>query len=214
VEAGQRESTESWSAVLRDLKKRGLNTPCLVIGDGHLGIWGALTNVYPGAQEQRCWNHRLVNVLDRVPKKHQPEAKALLRGLMYADTQAAATERKQGFQKWCRKHGCAGAGELLDEDWERLVTYYRFPLEHWKHLRTTNPVESPFAAVRLRTSAAKRYKKVENATAVLWKTLLLVEGHFRKLNAPELLTDVAAGAVYQDGARMKKDPLLPKMVAA
>ena len=115
AEAGQRESTERWSAVLRDLKKRGLNTPCLVIiGDGHLRTWGALTNVYPGAQEQRCWHHRLVNLLDQVPKKHQPEAKALLRGMMYADTQVAATERTQGFQKWCRKHGCAGSGDLVD----------------------------------------------------------------------------------------------------
>lgn len=203
VEAGQRESTESWSRVLRDLKQRGLNGPKLVIGDGHLGIWGALANVYPAAQEQRCWNHRLVNVLDRVPKKQQAEAKALLRGMMYADTEAGATERKQRFQAWCRTRGCAAAGELLEADWERLVTYYRFPLEHWKHLRTTNPVESPFAAVRLRTSAAKRYKKVENATAVLWKTLLLAEEHFRKLNAPELLAEVAVGVAYRDGVRVK-----------
>jgi len=203
VEAGQRESTESWSAVLRDLQRRGLNSPQLVIGDGHLGIWGALANIYPATEEQRCWNHRLVNVLDRVPRKQQPEAKELLRGMMYADTEAGAGERKQQFQAWCRKRGCAAAGELLDQDWERLVTYYRFPLEHWKHLRTTNPVESPFAAVRLRTTAAKRYKKVEHATAVIWKTLLLAEQHFRKLNAPELLAEVAAGVQYQDGARVK-----------
>lgn len=210
VEGGQRESTESWSAVLRDLKQRGLNCPKLVVGDGHLGIWGALTNVYPGAQEQRCWNHRLVNVLDRLPKKHQFAAKDLLRGMMYADTEAVATERRQAFRTWCENRGCPAAAEILAADWERLVSYYRFPLEHWKHLRTTNPVESPFAAVRLRTSAAKRYKKVENATAVLWKTLLLVERHFRKLNAPELLAEVAAGVTYQDGERVK----LPEKVAA
>lgn len=203
VEAGQRESTESWTAVLRDLRQRGLHGPKLVVGDGHLGIWGALANVYPAAQEQRCWNHRLVNVLDRVPKKHQGTAKDLLRGIMYADTEAVATERRQGFRSWCEPRGCAAAAQRLEDDWERLVTYYRFPLEHWKHLRTTNPVESPFAAVRLRTSAAKRYKKVENATAVLWKTLLLAERHFRKLNAPELLAEVAAGVTYQDGVRMK-----------
>lgn len=208
VEAGQRESTESWSGVLRSLQQRGLNCPRLVIGDGHLGIWGALANVFPAAQEQRCWNHRLVNVLDRVPKKQQPEAKELLRGIMYADTAAGAAGRRAAFQAWCRKKGCPAAGELLDADWERLVTYYRFPLEHWKHLRTTNPVESPFAAVRLRTSAAKRYKKVENATAVLWKTLLLAEEHFRKLNAPELLPEVAAGVTYHDGTRMKTRELV------
>lgn len=203
VEAGQRESTESWATVLRDLKQRGLSCPKLVVGDGHLGIWGALANVYPAAQEQRCWNHRLVNVLDRVPKKHQPEAKALLRGIMYADTEAVATERRQAFRTWCQRRGCAGAAAILAEDWERLITYYRFPLAHWQHLRTTNPVESPFAAVRLRTNAAKRYKKVENATAVLWKTLLVAEGHFRKLNAPELLAEVAAGVTYEDGVRVK-----------
>jgi transposase-like protein len=210
VEAGQRESTESWSSVLRSLKKRGLPCPRLVIGDGNLGIWGALANVYPAAQEQRCWNHRLVNVLDRVPKAHQAAAKARLRGIMYADTVAMATERKAGFQAWCRQRGCAPAGALLDEDWERLVTYYRFPLAHWKHLRTTNPVESPFAAVRLRTGAAKRYKKVENATAVLWKTLLLAEQHFRKLNKPELLAEVAADVTYRDGERIR----VPEQVAA
>lgn len=203
VEAGQRESTESWSSVLRELKKRGLNSPQLIIGDGHLGIWGALANVFPAAQEQRCWNHRLVNVLDRVPKPQQATAKAHLRGMMYAETEAQATTLKEKFQAWCRKRGCTAAGELLEVDWERLVAYYGFPHQHWKHLRTTNPVESPFAAVRLRTSAAKRYKKVENATAVLWKTLLLAEGHFRKLNAPELLAEVAAGVTYRDGVRVK-----------
>ena len=203
VESGHRESTESWSAVLRNLKRRGLPAPQLVVGDGNLGIWGALANVYPTAAEQRCWNHRLVNVLDRVAKKRQPEARELLRGMMYADTRKTATHRKEQFQAWCRKHGCAPAGELLDHDWDRLVAYYSFPLEHWKHLRTTNPVESPFAAVRLRTTAAKRYKRVENATAVLWKTLLLAERSFRRLNAPELLAEVAAGVRYDDGVRLR-----------
>jgi transposase-like protein len=203
VESGHRESTESWSAVLRDLKQRGLPAPQLVVGDGNLGIWGALANVYPSAGEQRCWNHRMVNVLDRIPKKRQPEAREFLRGMMYADTRETATRRKEQFQAWCRKQGCAPAGELLDHDWDRLVAYYAFPLEHWKHLRTTNPVESPFAAVRLRTTAAKRYKRVENATAVLWKTLLLAERTFRRLNAPELLAEVAAGVRFENGVRLR-----------
>lgn len=94
-------------------------------------------------------------------------------------------------------------GRALDRDRERLVTFYQFPREHWKHLRTTNPVESPFAAVRLRPAAAKRYKKVENATAVIWKTLLVAERSFRRLNAPELVAEVAEGVVYVNGARVK-----------
>jgi putative transposase len=202
VEAGQRESIESWSSILRNLKARGMNCPKLVIGDGHLGIWGALANVYPEAKEQRCWNHRTLNVLDRIPKKDEAAARVLLTGIAYAETREDAERLKGKFQEWCRKKGCEKAGELLEEDWERMVAYYSFPQEHWRHLRTTNIVESPFAAVRLRTTAAKRYKKVENATAVIWKLLRVAESRFRKLNAPELAAEVAAGAIYADGMRV------------
>jgi transposase-like protein len=204
VEAGHRESIESWSSILRDLKRRGMSTPRLVIGDGHLGIWGALANVYPDAKEQRCWNHRIVNVLDKVAKKEQAQASALLRAIPYAPSRQEALNLKKNFQQWCEKKGLAAAASLIDLDWERMVAFYSFPKEHWKHLRTTNPVESPFAAVRIRTTAAKRYKKVENATAVIWKTLMIVEKHFRRLDAPELLAEVAEGAVYVDGVRVKK----------
>lgn len=204
VESGQRESTASWSAILRDLKQRGLNCPKLVIGDGHLSIWGALANVYADAQEQRCWNHRIVNVLDQVPQKDEATAKEMLTAIPYADTKEEAERKKRVFQEWCAKKGHEAAAQLLDHDWERMTTFYRFPQEHWKHLRTTNVVESPFATVRLRTTAAKRYKKVKNATAVIWKTLLVAEKSFRKLNAPELLAEVAEGAVYVNGVRSKK----------
>jgi transposase-like protein len=204
VEAGHRESAEAWSAILRDLKARGVGCPRLVVGDGNLGIWGALANVYPGAQEQRCWNHRIVNVLDKLPKKEQPAAKALLTAIPYAPTKEDAERQKKDFQAWCAKRGQAEAGRLLDQDWERLMTFYAFPEEHWRHLRTTNVVESPFAVVRLRTSAAKRYKKVANATAVIWKTLLVAEKGFRRLSAPELLAEVAEGAVYVNGERVKR----------
>jgi putative transposase len=201
VESGYRESTESWGAILRDLKRRGLGAPTLVIGDGHLGIWGALTAVFPEAQEQRCWNHRLLNLLDKLPKKLQAEARSLLTKIPYAETREAAERLKRAFQTWCAKRGQVDVGRALDRDWERLVTFYQFPREHWKHLRTTNPVESPFAAVRLRTAAAKRFKKVENATAVIWKTLLIAEQTFRRLDAPELLADVARGEGYVNGLR-------------
>jgi len=211
VTPGVRESTESWSAVLRDLQRRGLNCPRLVIGDGHLGIWGALANVFPEAGEQRCWNHRILNILDRIPKQRWPQAKVLLREAMYAPTRAEAVRLQGVFAKWCERHGCSDAAARLQDDWARLVAYYDFPREHWKHLRTTNPVESPFAAVRLRTTAAKRYRRVENATAVLClprpirrgKTLLLAERRFRKLNAPELLPEVAAGVRFENGERVR-----------
>jgi putative transposase len=193
VEPGYRESTESWSGVLRDLKGRGMNCPRLVTGDGNLGIWGALSNVYPDASEQRCWNHKIVNVLDKLPKKVQPQAKWRLQDVAYAESRQEAEEKRDVFLDWCRKEGHRSAGETLLRDWERMVTFYKFPKEHWKHLRTTNIVESPFAALRLRTDAARRYKKVENATAVIWKMLMLAERRFRRLDAPEKLMQVYLG---------------------
>ena len=204
VESGYRESTESWAALLRDLKGRGLRPPRLVIADGHLGIWGAVGTVFPEADEQRCWNHRIVNVLDAVPQKLQAEGRGLLTKIPYAETWEEAERQKGAFQAWATKKGAAAAGQRLGEDWERLVTFYDFPKEHWKHLRTTNVVESPFAAVRLRTAAAKRFKKVENATAVMWKTLLVAERSFRRLDAPELLPEVAEGVEYVNGERAKR----------
>jgi putative transposase len=204
VESGYRESTESWAALLRDLKGRGLRAPRLLIADGHLGIWSAVGTVFPTVREQRCWNHRLVNVLDTLPKTLQAEARALLTTIPYAETRAEAECLKRGFQAWATKKGVAAAGRRLEEDWERLVTFYAFPKEHWKHLRTTNVVESPFAAVRLRTAAAKRFKKVEHATAIIWKTLLVAEQSFRRLDAPERLPEVAEGVVYLDGVREKR----------
>lgn len=204
VRPGYRESVESWAAVLRDLKARGMNAPRLLVADGHLGIWGALANVYPKADEQRCWNHRILNVLDKLPRKAQTAGRELLTKIPYAESRKQAERLKREFQAWCRRHGHDEAAALLDHDWERMVTFYRYPKEHWIHLRTTNVVESPFAAVRLRTAAAKRYKKVANATAVIWKVLLLAERRFRKLNAPNLLKDVFPGVRYVDGVRESK----------
>jgi putative transposase len=193
VQPGYRESTESWSGVLRGLKERGMNCPRLVIGDGNLGIWSALSNVYPEAGEQRCWNHKIVNVLDRLPKKVQPQAKQSLQCIAYAESRQEAEKKRDEFLAWCRKYGYQAAADTLLRDWERMVAFYRFPKEHWKHLRTTNLVESPFAALRLRTDAAKRFKKVENATAMIWKMLMLAEQRFRRLDAPEKLMQVYLG---------------------
>jgi len=204
VESGYRESTESWATLLRGLQRRGLRVPRLIIGDGHLGIWGALAAVFPMVREQRCWNHRIINVLDKLPRRLQAEARALLTKIPYAETREEAEGQKRAFQAWCTRKGQGAVGRLLDQDWDRLVTFYAFPQAHWKHLRTTNVVESPFAAVRLRTAAAKRFKKVENATAVIWKTLLVAEQRFRRLDASELLAEVAEGVVYVNGERVKR----------
>ena len=199
---GHRESTEGWSDVLRDLKARGLQAPRLVVGDGHLGIWAGLRNVFPEAQEQRCWNHKMLNALDKMPKKRQAEARLLLTQIPYAETQQAAEQRKAGYQRWCRQQGLEAAAQVLDRDWERMLTFYAFPTAHWVHLRTSNPIESPFAALRLRTNAAKRFKKVENATAVIWKMLLVAQGRFRRLHAPELLQELYHGATFVNGVRV------------
>ena len=201
IRSGYRESTESWSGVLRDLKRRGMNCPRLVVGDGNLGIWSALANVYPEASEQRCWNHKMVNVLDQVPKNAQPEAKDLLRSVVYAEGRIDAENRRDLFGQWCGARGYIAAADTLERDWERMVTFYDFPKEHWTHLRTTNPVESPFAYLRLRTDAAKRFKKVENAIAVIWKLLMVGEKKFRILTAANLLKDVYYDVKFVDGHR-------------
>ncbi|MFH1087845.1 MAG: transposase, partial [Chloroflexota bacterium] len=208
VEPGYRESTESWSDVLRDLKERGMNCPRLVTGDGNLGIWGALSNVYPGALEQRCWNHKLVNVLDTLPKTVQGQAKSELQDIVYSENRQEAEAKRDLFVDWCREEGYQRAGETLIRDWDRMITFYRFPEEHWKHLRTTNVVESPFAALRLRTDAAKRYRKIENATAVIWKMLLLAEQRFRRLDAPDKLTQVYLGTGFREELEIKREEVL------
>ncbi|MCI0371909.1 MAG: IS256 family transposase [candidate division NC10 bacterium] len=205
VEPGQRESTASWAEVLRSLKARGLSAPRLTVADGHLGLWGALAQVYPESAEQRCWNHRIVNLLDAVPLKHQGEVRVALRAIAYAATRAEAERLHARFAQRYRAR-FPKAVERLAHDWDRLVAYYDFPQEHWRHLRTTNVVESPFDAVRLRTSAAKRFKKVENGSAMIWKLLLVAERSFRRLNAPELLPAVYAGAKYVDGIAEKVRP--------
>jgi putative transposase len=198
VTSGYRESTESWLAVFRDLRARGLGEPRAVVADGNAGIWAAVAQVWPGAEEQRCWNHKTRNVLDRLPKKEQGEAKELLRAIAYAPSLAEALQAREAFGKryrpWYPK-----AVETLEDDWDRMVTFYGFPESHWKHLRTTNIVESPFASVRLRTSAAKRFKRVENATALIWKLLAVAEKRFRKLDAPHQLKDVFEGRKFEDG---------------
>ena len=203
-ESGQRESKESWLGILRDLKARGLKFPKLTIADGHLGIWSALGEIHPEGKEQRCWNHKIVNVIDTLPKKIEIEAKELLKMIPYQETRDLCEQKRDEFIRRYQKD-YPKAGERLLRDWERMITFYDFPKEHWKHIRTTNVIESPFASIRIRTTAAKRYKKVENAKAMIWKLLQVAEKNFRTLNAPELMKEVYEGKQYKDGVKIKTE---------
>jgi putative transposase len=201
-EAGERESKESWLSVLRDLKARGLRFPRLTVADGHLGIWAALGEIYPAGDEQRCWNHRIVNVMDALAKKEQPEAAERLSAMMYAETRAGCERKRDEFLLRFKKtapKACA----TLTRDWERLVAFFDYPQAHWIHLRTTNIVESPFNVVRLRTEASRRFKKTENAEAMIWKLLLVAQKSWRALNAPHLMRDVYDGKRFKDGIAVR-----------
>jgi putative transposase len=154
VEDGYRESTDSWAELLRDLKARGMSEPKLVTGDGALGLWGALRDVFPHAREQRCWVHKTAKVLDALPKRVQPQAERMLHEIVEAATRNDASRALDAFvaefePKWPK------AAEKLTKDREQLLAFYDFPAEHWRHLRTTNPIESSFATVKLRTRVTK-----------------------------------------------------------
>lgn len=197
-ESGERESKDSWLKVLRRLRERGLKFPRLTVADGHLGIWAALGEIHPTGEEQRCWNHKITNVLNDLPTKAQAAAAELLKAMPYAETQAECERRRDAFIRTYTKTDKKAVATLV-RDWDRMITFYAFPKEHWIHIRTTNIVESPFSAVRLRTDASRRYKRVESATAIIWKMLTVAEKTWRKLNAPELLPLVASGVPFKDG---------------
>jgi putative transposase len=203
VMPGYRESTESWKALFSGLKARGLGTPKLFVADGAAGAWAAAGAVWPQAREQRCWNHKLTNVVDQLPKKLREAARSQVCAIPYAQTRAGAEKLRDRFAKAYRRTQ-PRAVEILEKDWERMVAFYDFPREHWKHLRTTNIIESPFASVRLRTDAAKRFKKRENATAMIWRVLLVAERRFRKLHAAHLAVEVYRGVTFEDGVKIKK----------
>jgi transposase-like protein len=200
-ESGYRESKESWQGLLRDLKGRGLRLGRLTIADGHLGIWSALGEIHPEGEEQRCWNHKIRNVLDALPKRGRSEAKESLCKIPYAESQKECERLRDSFILRYQKD-YPKAAQKLQADWERMVTFYGYPKEHWAHLRTTNVVESPFSAIRLRTDAARRFKKVENATAMIWKLLMVAEKGFRILKGSLLLPVVYAGDQFVDGVKV------------
>jgi len=200
LEPGYRESKESWAEVLRQLKTRGLNSVRLFVGDGNLGLWAAVGEVYPQAEQQLCWNHKMLNVIDAVSQKQQPEVKKHLNAMIYADSREQALKERKKFEHAFGHN--PKAVKTVVENWERLTRYYDFPREHWKHLRTSNVVESPFSRVRLRTSASRRFKSQVNATCLIWKTLMIAEMSFRKLDAPKLVDKVARGQKYANGQKV------------
>jgi transposase-like protein len=205
LEDGYRESHESWAALLRDLKDRGMMAPVLAVGDGALGFWGALAEVYPETREQRCWVHKLANILDKLPKRLQPRAKALLHEVMLAPTRAGAKQATQVFAREFEVRYPKAVACLLD-DQETLLSLYDFPAQHWIHLRTTNPIESPFATVKSRTSQTKGAGSRTAGLALAFKLALAAEDHWRKLNASELIPLVRAGVRFEDGLQIGVHP--------
>jgi putative transposase len=213
VEDGYRESTESWASVMRDLRVRGLNEPKLVIGDGALGTWAALRDVFPAARRQACWVHTIARVLDALPKRLQPTAKKLLHAMMEAPSRADARAALERFRtEFDAKYPKAVA--KLDRDWAHLTAFYDFPAEHWRHLRTSNAIESSFATVKLRTRVTKGAGSKKAALAMAYKLLDAAQERWRRFNGHELVDDVLAGATYKDGTRVTDDETTDEKVAA
>ena len=215
VEDGYRESEDSWAAVFRDLRDRGMNEPKLVTGDGALGAWAALRNVFPGTTEQRCWVHKTANVLDALPKRLQPRAKSLLHEMAEAPSRADARKALERFRSEYDAKYPKAVGKL-EKDWDALTAFYGFPAEHWRHLRTTNPIESSFATVKLRTKVTKGAGSKKAALAMAYKLLDAAQERWRRFNGHELVTDVLAGVKFKDGIKGTDDDneMTPDRVAA
>jgi transposase-like protein len=200
MELGYRESTESWAGVLRGLRERGLRGPLLAVGDGALGLWAGPREVFPSTGRQRCRDHKAMNVLDRLPKRLQPEARRRITAIRSSSTRAAAELERKATVAWLRGRGQADAAATLLRDWDDLVTFYDFPAEHWRHLRTSNVVESVFAGVCLRITVAKRARVRENALYLVFKIVERLAGSWRQLNGgATLMTLLLTGARLRDG---------------
>jgi putative transposase len=196
---GYRESEQSWAALLLDCQARGLTTaPLLATGDGALGFWKALRKLFPATQEQRCWVHKTANVLDKMAKGQQPKAKAMLHDIWQAATKAEAEKAFDLFVAIYRAK-YSKATECLAKDREELLAFYDFPAEHWMHLRTTNPIESTFATVRLRTAKTKGSGSRSACLTMVYKLMEAAAKGWRLLNGSPLLTKVVAGVRFVDG---------------
>ncbi len=187
---GYRESKESWLELLRDLKKRGMNAPAVAVADGGLGFWAALPEVWPHTQEQLCWLHKTRNILDKLPKKEHKEAAERLRAIYLAEERETAESLARRLLADWRRSGYLQAAECLEKALGKLLTFHAFPNEHARHLRTTNPIESPFAAIKLRTNAARRFRTNRSALHLLFKLLERAEKGWQRLSHPEKMKDV------------------------
>jgi putative transposase len=199
IEDGYRESAESWRQLLLDLKNRGLTEhPRLAVADGALGFWRALYEVYGQSRGQRCWVHKTVNVLNCLPKGLQPRAKGHLHDIYLAETRQ---EAEKAFDFFLKAYGpkYPKAAACLEKDREALLAFYDFPAEHWKHLRTTNPIESTFATVRLRTAKARGCFSRTTVLTMVYQLALSAERSWRRLNGHAWLKDVTANIVFIDG---------------
>lgn len=205
LEDGFRESTESWSSVLRDLKSRGLRGPVVAVGDGALGFWAALREVFPRTREQRCWVHKIANVLDKLPKSLQPKVKSSLHEMMNAPTRAdcEATRAKFGAEYEAKYPKATAA---LNSEFDKLTTHFDFPAEHWKHLRTTNPIESTFATVKLRQRVTKGAGSRSAGLAMAYRLMMLAQSSWRRLDGRHLLPLVQAGVAFKDGIKSEEGP--------
>ncbi len=198
---GERESTQSWMEVLLDLKSRGLiDPPKLAAGDGALGFWSALSRVFPGVRPQRCWVHKTANVLNKLPRGQQIDAKEKLHEIWMAATKEQALKAFDLFvQTYQAKF--PKAADCLLKDKDELLAFYDFPAEHWSHLRTTNPIESTFATVELRKYRTKGPGSREAGLAMVFKLAEQAQKHWRRLNGCALLSEVVAGIQFVDGVR-------------
>ena len=204
LEDGYRESTESWGSVLRELKRRGMRAPMVAVGDGALGFWAAVGDVWPETRQARDWCHKLANVLDKLPRRLQPRAKALLHEVMYADTREHAQQAIVHFaEEYEAKY--PKAVQCLRKDEDALLVHFAFPAEHWKHLRTSNVIESTFSTVRLRQRVTRGAGSRNKALLMAYKLLDMAQIRWRRLNGPELLPLVRAGVVFVDGVRQERE---------
>ena len=213
MELGYRESTESWNWFVPALKRtsggRPEGAPLLAVGDGALGLWAALDAVFPTAGHQRCWNHRALNVQAKLPKALNSEARRQLREMSYAPTRVecerlrdelSLIDDKDEYVSDLRADGRSDAADTVLRDWESFVSFYDFPVEHWVHLRTTNPLESVFSAVRLRTDATRRMKRRDSALYLVFKVSLRLSERWRPLNGGRNLMGLLVdGARFEDG---------------
>jgi transposase-like protein len=200
---GYRESTESWADLLRDCARRGMRAPVLAVGDGALGFWGALREVFPGTREQRCWFHKIGNVLSALPKSAQPGAKKALAEIWNAEDKQHALNAVKAFDAAYGAKFPKAVAKITD-DLDELLAFYDYPAEHWIHLRTTNPIESTFATVRHRTKVTKGPGSRAAGLAMAFKLIESAQARWRAVNAPQLVALVRAGATFVNGKLVER----------